>query len=192
MQHTGMQHTKHSADAGFTLMEVLVALVILSTSIYILLGHHFTIMGLQQTISDELIYNQLMETAVAKAEVGVLAEKLADAGDFGERFAEYAWHYEAILSGADELIPLYAINLTIDGPADSRTYKFFFYNTGNPETDGDSGGSSRNSNSRSNNSSSDRSANRNLERGRGNDRGNDRDSSRFGGSSSRGIGRSSR
>lgn len=137
---------KNGTNGGFTLMEVLVALVILSASIYILLSHHFTIMGLQQTISDELIYSQLVETAVGKAELGVAMDKLSDAGDFGERFPEYAWHYDAILSGQDELIPLYAINVTIDGPAESRTYDFFFFHTGNPKsTDegGDRGGNDR-------------------------------------------------
>ena len=77
---------------------------------------------------------QLLEMVAAKAEVGVLTGALSETGDFGERYPDYFWSYDAEVQGEDEFVPLYAVHVWIESPDEERELDFYVYNTG-PETD---------------------------------------------------------
>ena len=125
---------------GFTLVEVLAALSILGLALFVLLDAHYTSLKLHDQMTEEVVLRQLTETVVAKAEVGVLTEELSDAGDFGMRYPDYSWSYDAAQAGNDELILLYLVTATITGPSEDRTLEFYVYNTGLVE-EAPSGGS---------------------------------------------------
>lgn len=112
---------------GFTLMEVMAAVAILGTAMFVLLDAHYTAMRLNEILTEEVNLRQLAETVIAKAEVEVLAGQLTDAGDFGPRYEGYSWSYEALLVGNDPLIPLYGVSASIRGPAEERNYKFMVF-----------------------------------------------------------------
>lgn len=114
--------------AGFTLMEVLAAVAILGTAMFVLLDAHYTAMRLNDILTEEVNLRQLSETVIARAEVEVLAGNLSDAGDFGPRYSDYSWSFEAVLVGEDPLIPLYGVNASVRGPVEERNYKFMIYN----------------------------------------------------------------
>lgn len=135
--------TQRHRRAGFTLIELMAALSILGLALFVLLDAHYTTLMLHDQMTEEVTLRQLTQTVVAKAEVGVLTEALSESGDFGERYPDYSWSYDAALAGNDELILLYLVTATITGPTEDRTLEFYVYNTGLME-EAPSGGASRN------------------------------------------------
>ena len=99
-------------------------------TLIVLLDSHYTTLRLHDAMTDEVLFRQLLETTVARAEVAVLAGSLAEEGDFGERYADYTWSFEATPSGDDELVLLYEVNAFVDGPEESRSLKFYVYDLG--------------------------------------------------------------
>lgn len=82
--------------AGFTLVEVLAALAVLAIALFVLLDAHFNALRLNSTLNDEVINRELLETAVARAEVEVLLGNLGGGGEFGPRYPDYTWSFEAV------------------------------------------------------------------------------------------------
>lgn len=115
---------------GFTLIEVLAALAILGTALFVLLSAHNGALRLHQEIGDAATWRHLTESAVAMAELEILSGSLEDAGDFGTRYPDFRWHYEALHSGSDASILLYQVSLTVRGPAEERQLQFFVYDPG--------------------------------------------------------------
>lgn len=130
MRYMGTHNRTGRGAGGFSLMEVLAALAVLGGAVFVLLNAHFTALKLHEVMADEVNMRQLMEIAVAKAEVGVMSGMLSDGGDFGARYADYAWSYDAALAGSDEAILLYMVNASVTGPDDDRTLTFYVYDTG--------------------------------------------------------------
>jgi prepilin-type N-terminal cleavage/methylation domain-containing protein len=125
-----LEHSFGRGRGGFTLLEVLAALAILGGAAFVLLNTHFTALRLEEVMTDEVTLRQLTEIAVAQAEVGVLSGMLSNGGDFGERYPDYSWSYDAVQAGLDEMILLYSVNATVQGPDEQRTLMFFMYDTG--------------------------------------------------------------
>lgn len=132
---------------GFTLLEVLAAVAIMGVALFVLLEAHYAAMNLNVSVSEEVILRQLAETVIAKAEVEVLAGNLTDAGDFGERYADYRWSFDAVEAGSDEMVLLYSVMARVEGPIEERSYEFYVYDTSmtdqNPEGTGATGASDR-------------------------------------------------
>ncbi len=124
--------------AGFTLMEVLAALAILGSAMFILLAAHSQSLQLHQVVDEEVNMRLLLERSVAFAEVEVINGALAGGGDFGARYPGFEWSYEAT-ADEDELIPLYAVDVRLTGPTDTREVTFLCFNTGPEDLDGGTG-----------------------------------------------------
>lgn len=122
--------------SGFTLMEVLVALAILGTSLFVLVNAHFSAMNLILETAGEMDERMLLEGAVARAEVAVLMGNLGASGDFGAKFPGYGWSYQAQQVGVDQAVPLYQVTATLSRPEGSVSLDFFVFNAGDPGSTG--------------------------------------------------------
>lgn len=120
--------------AGFTLVEVLAAITILGLALFILLQSQWGALNIHATINEEVTLSQLVDSIAGKAEIGVLSGVLSDGGDFGTRYPDYLWNYDAALRGdsEDQENQLYEVIITIEGPESEKSLKFYVYNN-NPE-----------------------------------------------------------
>lgn len=118
------------ARDGFTLFEVLAALAILGVAVFVLLDAHRSALALHRTMDEEITFRQLLETVIGRAELEIHAGHLQDAGDFGTRFPEFSWAYEAVPAGSDQLILLYEVTARVMSPEEQRELKFYVYDTG--------------------------------------------------------------
>lgn len=128
---------------GFTLLEVMAAVAVLGTALFVLLESHYASLRLNETVAEEVYFRQLLETVVAKAEVEVLAGNYTDAGDFGSRYPDYTWSFDAAQFGEDELILLYRVGVTVHAPDEERSLEFYLYDTGMGSGEEDSASSSQ-------------------------------------------------
>lgn len=122
---------------GFTLIEVLTALALLGLSLFILLNAHLNAMTLQETIYQVATQRQLLESAVGMAEVEVLLGSMSGGDDFGERYPDFSWSFEATNMGDFEEVKYYQVVVHLyDDLAEEQLepITFFYYNN-NPEFD---------------------------------------------------------
>lgn len=117
-----------SRTGGFTLIEIMVALAILATSVIILLDAHYGSLSLFSQAQDEALMQACLQQAVGQAEVDVLAGKLSGGGDFGARNPDYSYTYTAELVDATQAVPLYHVKVTVTGPLDEAAMETFVYN----------------------------------------------------------------
>ncbi len=116
------------SDAGFTLIEILVALGILGVAMFILLDTHWNALNLYDQTQTEVKQRSLAERAMALAELEVLQGRLNGEEEFGERYPGMTYNWQAELSG-DEQVPLYRVLVTIAGPDDDgEEFEFFTFN----------------------------------------------------------------
>ncbi len=121
---------RRKSTAGFTLIEVLVALAILGTALFVLLDAHYSALALHNQVREEVTARQLMDYAVAQAEVELLQGRLAGEFEFGNRYPDYFWSYEAILDQVDTAVQLFDVIVTVSGPDGDETLDFYSYDTG--------------------------------------------------------------
>ena len=112
---------------GFTLIEIMVALAILSMGLIVLLDGHYASLRLYSDAQEELTMQSFMEQAVALAELNVLAGKLQGTGGLGDRYPEYGFMFNAQPADATQGIPLYQVNVTVNGPNITKTMDFVVY-----------------------------------------------------------------
>ena len=117
-------------SAGFTLAEVLVALSILGTALFVLIGAHQSAMRLQIEAETAVEERQLLEGAVARAEVAVMTGSLSASGEFGPRYPGYGWGFDAQNVGSDTQVPLYQVTARLTTPDGEKKLDFFYFNTG--------------------------------------------------------------
>lgn len=117
-------------SAGFTLAEVLVALSILGTALFVLVGAHQSAMRLQIDSESAVEERQLLEGAVARAEVSVMTGTLSATGDFGSRYPGFGWAFDAQPAGSDPQSQLYQVTARLQTPDGEKKLDFFYYNTG--------------------------------------------------------------
>lgn len=162
---------------GFTLIEVVAALAILGTALVVLLDAHYTALRLQTETADAVLRSQLLESVVARAEVGVLTGELTGGDEFGPRYPGYSWSYDAVLSGDDPEMQLYQVTARVQSPSDTPSddpaaddgLSFWVYNPGLPDGSATGGGglssdSQRNSTSKSSTRNSTSGTSRNSSR----------------------------
>lgn len=126
--------------AGFTLIEVLCAVTILGVALFVLLGSQWSSLNIHSIMNEEVTLGQLVETIAGKAEIGVLEGTLNDSGDFGTRYPDYTWTYDAEVSGEsdDPENQLYEVRLSVQGPQSNKELTLFVYNN-NPDAESESG-----------------------------------------------------
>lgn len=118
---------KHAGDAGFTLLEVLIALAILGGAMIILLESHYATMQLFSTTQDAAIEEMLMQQGTALAETEILSGEESGDGDFGESHPDYSYSYEARFLDDVELPGLLEVDFELRGPFESRQFTFRLY-----------------------------------------------------------------
>lgn len=127
-------------EHGFTLIEVLTAVTILGVALFILLASQWTSLNIHAVMNEEVTLGELVQTVAGKAEIGVQTGLLSDGGDFGTRYPDYTWTYDATLSGDAESTEtqLYDVQITVQGPETEKQVNFYVYNN-NPDNKGDDG-----------------------------------------------------
>ena len=121
---------RRARERGFTLMEIMAALVILGMSVFILLQAHYSALSMYETITNEINTRALIERAMGEAELGVFTGELSGDGDFGAQYDEgFTWSYEAVHRGEDTLVQLYEVNVTVNLPdGTNKLMSFLLYN----------------------------------------------------------------
>ncbi len=129
-----MQHFHHTTSRhdqyGFTLIEVLTAVAILGLAVFILMDAHYGAMSLHIEMDEAAAEAHLMENLLAIAEMGVLNGDMSGSGDFGARYLDYTWSYDAYESGAYDEVLLFTVTATLNHPNRARSMEFLVYNTG--------------------------------------------------------------
>lgn len=115
-------------QAGFTLIEVMVAIAIIGGSLLILLDTHYNATRLYVDACDEALTQSFLERALGQAEIDLLAGNREGSGDFGERYPGYSFSYTAEPIGEEEAVPLYEIFVTVQGPEDEQTMSLIVFN----------------------------------------------------------------
>lgn len=82
-------------QGGFTLIEILVALAILATTLMVLLDAHYNAIRLFDETRNEYDMTILLERAVGEAEVAVNTGMFSGEGEFGKRYPECVFTFEA-------------------------------------------------------------------------------------------------
>ncbi len=119
-----------SSASGFTLMEVMVAVAILGTALFILLQAHYGALDLYDTARTEALERNLLRHAMGMAEVDLIAGNAGGSGDFGKRYPDYTFRYEATPVSEEAGMALYDIKVQIDGPNGAREMHLLMYYTG--------------------------------------------------------------
>ena len=113
---------------GFTLIEVMVALAILGTALYVLMETHYRALRMFDDTQTEVEQVNLMQQAVARAEMEVLAGNESGKGEFNKRYEGFAYSFQAQLV-ADERIPLFEVTVTLTAPTrETQTLLTYVYN----------------------------------------------------------------
>lgn len=128
-----------NAQAGFTLIEVVVALAILGAGLVILLETHYASLGLFDEALDQATLALMLETAAAEAERSVLSGTAGGDGEFGARFPGYTYSFASSQVAANEMPGLLEIQVTVKGPATERQVIFHVYDGTQVAEDGTAG-----------------------------------------------------
>lgn len=114
-------------NAGFTLIEIVAALGVLSVSLFVLLQTHFASLNLIMDVEDQALADIFVTQAISIAEFEILSGEEEGEGDFGESFEEYSYSYTAELRETEEEPGLFDVSVSIVGPHETRTIKFLVY-----------------------------------------------------------------
>ncbi len=100
---------------GFTLIEIMTALAVLTVALFVLLQAHHGAMQLFHSSREEVMLRDLMSRALGIAEMEVAAGQTTGTGDFGQRFPDYGYRFDATRI-AEERPGLVEIQVTVTGP----------------------------------------------------------------------------
>lgn len=136
-----MKTTRSQKATGFTLIEILVALTILAGSLFVLVSSHYAALNLHMYTSDEVEARMLLESIVARAEMGIAAKELSGGGDFGARYPGYSWTYEAQSISEEGASPIlsdtifYRVKATLVYPnGESKSLEFLTFSNAEMKT----------------------------------------------------------
>ena len=109
---------------GFTLLEVLIAVAILGSALFILLEAHYVALRANTELRDEVTLRNLTALALGIAETEVCAGNFLDSQDFGERYPDFKYSFDAQAVG-EEYPALYDVLVTVEGPNVKREVRAF-------------------------------------------------------------------
>ncbi|HOE67793.1 MAG TPA: prepilin-type N-terminal cleavage/methylation domain-containing protein [Candidatus Hydrogenedentes bacterium] len=116
------------ADRGFTLVEVMIALAILGVALFVLLDAQYNGLRLHSSNSGSLAARQLVQRALAQAEIDVLAGNVSGTGDFGERHRGCSYSFDAAV--VNEYVPgFYQIRVVVKTERETFEKTMFLYDT---------------------------------------------------------------
>lgn len=121
--------------AGFTMLEVLVALAILGTGLFILLQHHFASLSLLIEAQEQTLMRVLVRQVVAEAEREVLLGNDEGEGDFGDRYEGYRYTFSAKPFNEEDAPGLFEVTAKVTGPLDERELSFYIFDGTQIEND---------------------------------------------------------
>jgi prepilin-type N-terminal cleavage/methylation domain-containing protein len=112
---------------GFTLIEVMVALAILSTALFVLLQAHYGSLRLYDDSRDQVTRRALLEWAVGKAELEVHGGTLSGSGEYSKRFPDTSYSFEATPIGDDSGVGLLDVVVRVSTAQEEQEMSFFVY-----------------------------------------------------------------
>lgn len=121
-----MIRERAKACDGFTLIEILAALAILGTALFVLVEAHYSAFRLFEQSREEIIERQLLERVLHEAEVEVLTGEMSGAGEFGARYPGYSYGFDAAQVG-DERLGLFEVHVSLDTPNGDRELSMYVY-----------------------------------------------------------------
>lgn len=110
---------------GFTLLEVMIAVAILGSAMFILMESHYGTLMLFSDTQDAALLEILSQQGTALAETEILTGEESGSGDFGDSYPDYSYRYETLLFDENQLPGLLEVTFTISGP-DDMTNEFIF------------------------------------------------------------------
>lgn len=134
--------SRHRPNAGFTLIEIMVALAILGASLMMLLDTHYSATRLLAEAQDEVLMQTFLQSTLSKAEIDLHAGLESDAGVFGDLYLGYTYSWTAQPYGPVEGLPLMEVIAQVDGPNGTRDISMLVYLNAGPPVEG-AGGSQR-------------------------------------------------
>lgn len=122
--HTGVSPP---GDAGFTLLEVLVALAILGTGLFVLLQNHYASAQLLAEAQEAATMQLFMQKAVADVEREVLLGNDEGDADFGQRHPDFSYIYTSTPHNEDEFPGLLKVTVSLNGPLGEEERTFYVF-----------------------------------------------------------------
>lgn len=119
------------SDAGFTLMEVLVAISIIAISLTAVYRLHSQTLAMANTTGFYTIAPFLAQQKVVDLRLKPIDELTDDSGDFGDQYPEYSW--KATISDVESEVlsrtkeDLKRIDITVISDRDNRTFSLRQY-----------------------------------------------------------------
>lgn len=116
-------------EAGFSLIEIVIALAVLAGALVVLLEAHYGALRLYDDAREQAILRNFLEQAMGRAQVEVLAGNMGGQGKFGKRFEGYSYRFEASQTGQGA-VPLYEVLVQVEGPSnrDPVSMSMMIYN----------------------------------------------------------------
>ena len=103
------------------MIEIMVALGILGLGLFVLLQGHFATIRMCNRIDDKVTERQLFQRAMAQAEIDVVAGESSGSGDFGERYSDYSFSWEATPFNGENAPGLYVVEVRLQGRDQTET-----------------------------------------------------------------------
>jgi len=117
----------NTANDGFTLLEISIALAILGMGVFILLQSQYMSLDLFSTVNDQVSRDFLVDQAVALTELDILSGNDKGDGDLGEVYPDYAYAYETQFIDDVALPGLMEVTLQVTGPGMEQELIFRVY-----------------------------------------------------------------
>ena len=116
-------------NQGFTLIEVMAALAVLGTAMFMLLQAHYGAMRLFDTARDEVQVSHLLSRAMGIAETEIATGEANGNGDFGERYPDHTYQFETE-TASDDMPGLMRVRVEVEGPDKAHEVVFYMYYQG--------------------------------------------------------------